>query len=74
MKKSWPAAIVRGSADPSAGTRTSSLCTSPVSCRSRTQTMTEPSGVTVPSAYRSACGSAGIGVIGRGSPPTASSR
>ena len=61
------AAITRGSADPSAGFGwTSPSAHLPLPCAARERRRgAEPSGVTVPSAYRSACGSAGgTGAIG----------
>ena len=70
-KKSWPPTIVRGSAEPSVGTATSSLTTStiagPRSWRSRTPIHHRPSGVTWPSANR--CVASVSGVIGTGAAP-----
>ena len=66
--KSDPEKITRGSAEPSTGSTTSSLWTSRPgsgpSCRSRTQTIHRPSGVTRPSAYRQERGAGGSGEIG----------
>jgi hypothetical protein len=70
-KKSCPEATIVGSAEPSAGSETSSFRTSP-SCRSRTHVIVSPT--TTPSAYRRSCRSAGSGVTGRGSAPIPSSR